>query len=247
MNYDNDSVYETEFDCPPYLGEPSSYFICCAPRVGSWLLCDVLYQIGAMGVPAEYFNSMTGMHRMAERLGLLGDDKADLDAYIDAVRRHRTTSNGIFAAKLQFWMMPPLIQNRMFSKHFPNAKFVYLSRHDVIAQGVSYEIARQTGQWTSADATKTLEFDEKSMCQALDFVLRERASWDAYFFDNDMETFRTDYETLIGDTNTVCRDICEFVGVETDAAFSLDMSHLRKQRYDFTDEWIEKVRALGRY
>ena len=122
-----------------------------------------------------------------------------------------------------------------------------MSRHDVIAQGVSYEIARQTGQWISVDEKIAPEYDEMRVCEALDFVLRERASWDAYFSDNDIEPFRTDYETLIGDTNTVCRCICEFVGVETDSGFSLDMSHLRKQRYAFTDEWIEKVRALGRY
>ena len=247
MNYDNSSVYEETFDRPAYLGEPSAYFICCAPRVGSWLLCDMLFQTGLMGVPAEYFNSVTGMRRVAERFGLLGDDKADLDTYIEAVKRHRTTSNGVFAAKIQYWMMPPLIQNRTFSKHFPNARFVYVSRHDVIAQGVSYEIARQTGQWISVDEKIAPEYDEMRVCEALDFVLRERASWDAYFPDNDIEPFRTDYETLIGDTNTVCRGICEFVGVETDSGFSLDMSHLRKQRYAFTDEWIEKVRALGRY
>ena len=247
MHLYNNSVYEAEFDCPFAPIEQSSYFISCAPRVGSWLLCDLLFQTGSMGVPAEYFNSVTGMRRMADRFGLLGDEKADLDNYIDAVKRHRTTSNGVFAAKIQYWMMPPLIKNQTFSKHFPNARFVYVSRHDVIAQGVSYEIARQTGQWTSVDAAKTLEFDEKTMCEALDFVLRERASWDAYFSDNNIKPFRTDYETLIGGTNTVCRGICEFVGVGTDSAFSLDMSNLRKQRYAFTDEWIAKVRALGRY
>jgi hypothetical protein len=60
MNFNTNSVYEQAFDCPAYVGEPSSYFICCAQRVGSWLLCDLLFQTGVMGIPAEYFNSVSG-------------------------------------------------------------------------------------------------------------------------------------------------------------------------------------------
>ena len=247
MHFDTSRIYEEVFDRPAYFGEASSYFICCAPRVGSWLLCDLLIQTGLMGVPAEYFNAVRGMRRMAERFGLLGDDKASLDAYIDVVRRHRTTANGVFAAKFQFWAMRPHIKNRTISKHFPNAKFVYLTRRDIIAQGVSYEIARQTNRWTSTDSGTIPQYDETRMHEAFDFVLKERDSWNAYFSANMIDPLRTDYETLIEETDAVCRGICEFVGVETDCTISLDQSHLKRQRYAFTKEWIEKVKAMGRY
>ncbi len=247
MHFDNNSVYEEAFDLPAYFGEPTFYFICCAPRVGSWLLCDLLFRTGAMGVPAEYFNSVKGMRRMAERFGLLGDDTASLDDYIDIVRRHRTTANGVFAAKFQFWAMRPHIKNRTISKHFPNAKFVYLTRRDLLAQGVSYEIARQTNRWTSVDAGTIPQYDETRMREALDFVVKERDSWDEYFAVNDISPLRTDYEALIEETDAVCRGICQFIGVEADCTFSLDQSHFKKQRYAITEEWIQKVKAMGRY
>ena len=241
MTFLND-FFEQQYDCPPNSGERVYYFICGAPRVGSNLLCDLLQGSGVMGAPAEYFNSTEGMKQMAERLGLLHNDKLDLSKYIETLKKLRTTPNGVFGAKVQYWMLPPLIKGKLISKHFPDAKFIFLSRLDAIAQGVSLELAWQTGQWTSLKSQGEATYDEERIRKAVRFVLNEKVSWEAFFALNEIQPLRLTYERLVQETENVCREICAHVGVETDYPFSIDKAHSKRQRNRVNEEWIRRIK-----
>lgn len=231
-----------ELDCPPYDGERVSYIICAPPRVGSYLLCDLLYGSGVMGVPAEYFHPDLCIKVMAERFGLLRGDRVDLPAYTETLKKLRTTPNGVFGVKIQYWMMGPLIKNRLISKHFPGAKFIYLTRRDLVAQGVSFEIARQTDQWTSLQAKKEPAYDRSRVIDALNFSVKEQVSWETFFALNEIEPYRITYEQLIEDTGTVGRKICAYVGVTTDNTFSIDQARLKRQGDAVNEEWIRRIK-----
>ena len=245
--FDNKSVYQEAFDQPAYEGERKYYLICCAPRVGSWLLCSLLSTSGVLGVPAEYFNTHVGMRQTAERFGLLYNEKVDLGQYIEALKGVRTTPNGVFGFKTQFFQAKPLIQGRLISKHFPDVKFIYLSRRDLIAQGVSYEIARQTEKWSSVDDGPAAVYDENRILNAINFITGERTSWENFFALNDIDPLRIDYKSLIEQPRAICLAISTCVGVETDYAFGLETSSMTQQRDGLNAEWIARIKTLGRF
>lgn len=240
-------IYDSQYDCPEYTGDRTYYLICAAPRVGSWLLCDLLEASGVMGVPAEYFNPESGLPNMGQRLDMISNGDVNLDAYMPKLIEHRTSPNGVFGAKIQFWQSRPLTANRLFSKHMPGLKFIYLSRRDFIRQGVSYEIARQTGQWTSRHDGKSLHYDEAKLQEALNFVMSERSRWEYFFGVNEIEPLRIDYEDLTSDTDAVCRAVCDLVGVETDFVFSLGEARIDQQRNLVNEEWRRRLAETGGY
>lgn len=247
--------FEAEYDELAYDGEHQKYYlICFGPRAGSWLLCDLLRSSGVLGVPAEYFDPRAGANFFAERFGLLVDGKIDIHAYTTVVKRHRTTSNGVFGAKVQYWQMPALIKDRVISKHFPGAKFIYLTRNNVVAQGVSLAVAQRTKQYANfrgsapdAQPRADLSFDRQHVMKAIDFVLVEHLRWTKFFALNDIEPLQITYESLIEDSHRTCQKIAGYLGINTDYFFSLEGTNLLKQSNELNEDWIKKIKAMAVY
>jgi LPS sulfotransferase NodH len=239
--------FDAKFDQPLFEGDHRYYLICCAPRVGSGLLCDLLIASGKMGVPTEYFNTQHGMLDMGQRLGLVENGKLVLEPYIEALKKYRTTPNGIFGFKIQYWMMPLLIKSRQITKHFPQAKFIYLTREDLIGQIVSYDLARRSGMWKSTDGGSVPAYEEESMENSRDFILRERSGWDFFFAVNEIEPLRISYEELAENPERICRSVCEFVGVEADIEFTKQSATRDRQGNKTNEGWARKIKMMGGY
>lgn len=69
-----------------------SYLVCATPRTGSNFLCEVLSSTGVAGHPEEYFWKRPFWY---DRWAV-----SDFASFIDAVRHHGTTRNGVFGSKL---------------------------------------------------------------------------------------------------------------------------------------------------
>jgi len=240
-----------ELDQPANEGERRCYLICGAPRVGSELLCDLLRQSGVMGVPAEYFNTVFGLKQLAERFGVARGGKFAIDDYVVAIKRHRTTPNGVFGAKLQYWHLKPLLPLRVISRHLPVARFVYLSRKDFLAQGVSWAIAQQTKQFGrfrgEPGAPVAPVYDETKVLQAIDFVQAEERMWRRFFALNGIDVLEFDYETLCARTDETCKAVCSHVGVTIESTFSTARSRLAVQRNDVNADWLHRIKQTARY
>jgi len=116
--------------------------VCSSPRSGSYLLCRQMINAG-LGIPHEYFRART-IAPLAARFGV---DPKDDAAYIDALEARRTTANGVFAAKLQWWQLTehPLARERLLERA---DLIIFLYRRDVIAQAVSWQVSLATGYWS---------------------------------------------------------------------------------------------------
>ena len=247
--------FDSAFDEPIYDGAHRRYYLlCCAPRSGSWLLCDLLRRSGALGVPAEYFQPGRDAKVLAQRFGLERQGTIDVHRYAAAVKRHRTTANGVFGAKVQYWHMPALMKERVVSRHFPAAKFVHLSRNDVVAQGVSLAIAEQTEQYVrfrddagEVQCPPQSSFDEARVMKAIDYVLRDELKWKKFFAMNGLQPLRLTYEALLEDPQRTCQQLARYVGVDTDHAFSLADTDLLRQSNELNEEWIKRIKALAAY
>ena len=238
------SAYGAGFDQPEYSGERKNYIICYAPRTGSWLLCDLLRASGVMGVPAEYFNMVQGARQMAQRLGLTTTEAIPFHEYVKALIQHRTTPNGVFGVKIEVKQLNPLIRARAIPEYFPDAKYIYLSRKDRIAQGVSFEIAHQTRQWHASSTSQDAVFDETKLMNSIGVVTGIADAWEEYFSANNIEPYRTDYESLTADPHPICMEICRLVGVETDHVFRIADADFKKQSNAVNEDWIRRMKEL---
>lgn len=155
-------------DYPAWDGPPKrTILLCSEQRSGSTLLGEALYFAGGLGCPLEYFH----IGFRPDFVTRWGSDSAD--AYLDAVRRHRTSPNGTFSAKL-FWRdvldllgerdaalrdalahlqpeaTPPELYRRAaatLAPLFDGATFLHLKRLDRVRGAVSGDLAEQTGLW----------------------------------------------------------------------------------------------------
>ena len=241
------SAYEPAFDQPAYSGEGTDYIICYVPRAGSWLLCDLLRASGRMGIPAEYFNQVVGMPQLAKRLGVTDNNTIPLDEYIHGLKKNRTTPNGMFGVKIEPRQPDPLLKLRAITTHFPNAKFIYVSRKDIVAQGVSYEMAFQTKQWQASPDRREAIFDETRVRKSIETIARLAAEWEVFFSLHDIEPYRLDFESLTADPHAICSEICRFVGVETDHKFSIEKSDFERQGNSVNDDWVRRIKDLAAY
>ena len=83
--------------------EPRSYVLCGTPRTGSTLLCGLLASTGVLGRPESYFREPDEV-AWATRFGLAteGGHVRDYRAFVDAVRRAGTSSNGVFGVRIMW-------------------------------------------------------------------------------------------------------------------------------------------------
>src|SRR5205809_518177 len=125
-----------------------AYWICCTPRTGSALLCQLLRATGVAGRPEEYFwRDNEPLYRARWHVTTYHD-------YLERALEEGTTPNGIFGAKVgagmylahffrqlrtlpQFEDATPSLFS-ILSALFPDLKCIWLTRRNKVRQAVSY-------------------------------------------------------------------------------------------------------------
>ncbi|SNQ48166.1 LPS sulfotransferase NodH (fragment) [Frankia canadensis] len=138
-----------------------SYFVCATPRTGSSLLLGLLDSTGICGHPQAYFRS-PDESLWADRWQLARTDESGFRYadYVRAARAAGSTPNGVFGAKLMWGTVGEVVDKMrtihrdladddlgLLNRVFGRTGFVYLKRHDVLAQAVSWLRAEQTATW----------------------------------------------------------------------------------------------------
>lgn len=150
--------------------KPKSYIICSTPRSGSTLLCKTLAQLGGLGQPEEYF------HRHTIEQLKLNNNPEKFISYCQSIFEDGLKNHGIFGMKMHWWQLLDFLtlarQSPCFEKQqdleilsnlFPNPKFIYLWRRNIIAQAVSATLAMQTGQWEIIKKNKAKKLPEEPL------------------------------------------------------------------------------------
>jgi len=148
------SVFDPNADQKKYKfwtqAEPPSkiYSILFTPRSGSSWLTSVLTKTKAIGSPGEWFNPEL-MPSSSRAKGA-----RNLDQFIEAISRHETYGN-IFGFEITFHQIRAVFgSEHEFMSRFQNATFFWLTRRDIVAQGVSLDKMVQTkvSHATNADS-----------------------------------------------------------------------------------------------
>jgi LPS sulfotransferase NodH len=175
------------------------------------------------GRPAEYFLPEVQIN-LAEIWGV-----TDSAGYLDGVLRTGSTRNGVFAVKLMFTYMDPVIQGlrdlrapgtwtdvEVLESFFPRLRFVWLYRDDVVAQGVSWAKAVITNEWIHGDRRK------RSEAARFNFPLIHRFVWLAtrlqmlvrhWFAFHRLQPFLIRYEDLAARPDAITRGLLHYLGI----------------------------------
>jgi LPS sulfotransferase NodH len=214
----------------------TSYFICGAPRSGSWLLCGLLANTGVAGRPHEWFDA--GFRATCWQEWRVRNFRS----FVARVRDAGTTPNGVFGAKLNWAYMEQLTRElhrlgdgsswgpdvigsllshlrafpgthagpSLISRHFPDPRYIWLRRQDIVAQAASFARAWQTGRWhrwSVPTSPKVPEYDRELIDALIEVISGHEAGWRGWFDANRIEPLETRYEDLVADPEGVTRTL----------------------------------------
>lgn len=204
------------------------------PRSGSTLLSDIL-RSNEVCLPHEYFQPYQYMPILADRWSAIGKDGIlDGRQYIQSLTRCRTFAGGWLGINLHESHIH--IYERLRT-YFPEVPFffIHLFRSDLIAQAISYQIARQTKKWSSSfrlEQAPEYDFDKitsmATQIQSQNFLIKE------YCHSRGVSCHPVVYEDLISSPARCLNELSLALGLPKSLVFRTD---LKRQSDSINDEW----------
>ncbi|MEM8612588.1 MAG: Stf0 family sulfotransferase [Cyanobacteria bacterium P01_H01_bin.105] len=238
----------------------TSIIICSTGRSGSNLLGLTLGSIGYAGKASEFFRP--DVLAKSE----VGSNASELYAYMTTVYDQGSTPNRVFGVKLHWDHMADVLKLvrtdplrktqsdiEILSELFPNPKFVFIRRRNLVKQAISMEIGKQTGVYlirkkrlrnSSAHKEQTLFFKPLNIYRYKQGVQRRNQKWRSFFEKYDLPFFEVVYEDLVKDFDEIMRQVIEFAGVdlpETDIEIT---KATKKQGNKINERWLIYYRAI---
>lgn len=165
LDLPSEDFADAQFDRDTGVEPRELLLILSTPRSGSTLACNILHQAGHC-TAHEYFQPFQVRPAMAARWGVAEGDDA---GHVAALARWRTSPGGVLGINLHVHHLPAFERARAFlPASIRTTRHLWISRRDKLGQAVSYEIARQTRQWSSAyDKAREPEYDYDRILRAL--------------------------------------------------------------------------------
>ena len=176
------------------------------PRSGSTFLCDLLYR-HSICLPHEYFQPSQYLPILANRWRCIDDGRIDKAAYVEHLLRRRTSRSGCFGLNLHG---DHLSVYTKFEHLFPelDTTYIHLIRKDLLAQSVSYEIATQTQQWTSAWPERTVaNYSFRNIKCKMETLQQQNALIHAFVTSRELQCVTVFYEDLVADPARVLSSV----------------------------------------
>lgn len=211
------------------------FFLLSTPRSGSTAICDLLYRSNFC-LTHEYFQPYEYLPLLAERWGCIFDGELNRKEYVRQLIKHRTSNSGWLGINLHASHLRLFAE---FEQYLPNVpKVVFrIRRKNTIAQAISLDIARQTGQWSSefkSHSDPIYCFD--GIKEELDHLSHSDALIDAYISLNKDDVTEIYYEDFAANS----RDVLKTILPESYHEAMVIESTLRKQASAINKEWYAK-------
>jgi len=209
------------------------YILCLTPRSGSTWLATLLGKSGQLGHPREYFNPdwpLPDCHA------------TDFAGYVRDVKVGSATPNGIFGVKADFGQMAPFMRHNLFADPHGEYRYIYLTREDVVLQGISLYKATMTGIWSSRrEGVSPPSFEPGQIWKHVSKIITMMSSWERAFAAYGIVPLRITYEQLEEDPRAAVARVAEVLGVTLDAsALTLEVP-LKRQRTAEDLKWASML------
>jgi trehalose 2-sulfotransferase len=243
----------------------ASYFICCVPRTGSWLLSEALQFTGVAGKPREYF-APEAYHHFLRQWKLPPD--AEYSAFLSRLMVEATSANGIWGAKAHWYQFNDLVQKlravttlkdlpirSLLPAVLPNPRYIYLTRRDRVRHVVSYARAAETKLWwevvnengqSRRMLTRTPQFHLTRLDRMLETIVEHNRSWRTYFRECGITPLVVYYEDVAQDCSVEVRRVLEFLDVPHAPGLTIKNPRLRKQSDELSEMWVSRYRQIIR-
>ena len=204
------------------------------------------------GSPSEYFCPIERSERAA------GWGANDFAAYLEAVRRHGSTTNGVFGMKLMWNDFGPFLAELradsdrwaatdvdVLDQTFPGLRYVWLRRQDKVRQGISWWRAAVTQQWSlmAGEERRPAELDVAGMANLVRYATDCDEGWRAWFDDHDVHPLEITYEELVEDRLATVNRVLEHLDLRPLGPGGLPPAIYRRQADELTERCHEDVRA----
>jgi LPS sulfotransferase NodH len=170
-----------------------------SPRTGSNLLCNLLHQTGIAGCKSY--------EHCGFPLGSIGTiTKEEFPTKLAEYEASQTTENGVFSCKLSWEGLINLANQIGIAPVYGWLStidhHIYLYRHDVIAQAVSFYIAGKRSYFSTLKLDRgeiilpTPEYSYDEIAYRRMLIERHRAEMETYFEDYCINPLRISYEAF---------------------------------------------------
>lgn len=165
-------------------------------RTGSTQLCSVLESMKVFGSPDEIFNTRGVVQNIKKRTGAC--------SFVDYINKLTGTDSPCFSFKTSWKDFEPVTP--VYRKLFPQIKFFFLDRFDVVSQAFSLYKAIETGRWHSNASTRNEvaglsadQIDAYRIQELMKSLIQEKYMWEKFFFTERLVVHHFYYEIIKND------------------------------------------------
>ncbi|MFO7803951.1 MAG: Stf0 family sulfotransferase, partial [Desulfovermiculus sp.] len=172
-----------------------------------------------------------------------GGGAQNVRKYLQTCFQYRTTQDGVFTCKAHWNQFQPFLKKGVLQEYFAGARFVLIRRRDLLSQAISYEIATQTGQWSSNwSKGREPEYSRQAITKKMQSIISQNANWRLFFARNAINWQEVVYEDMLANPeDTIQRAVDHLVPeLEITAQAELSTSGLKKQGNDLNTQWKER-------
>jgi tetratricopeptide (TPR) repeat protein/LPS sulfotransferase NodH/GT2 family glycosyltransferase len=197
-----------------------------------------LWMTGFAGYPHEYLHNEKHMRILCQRWDVHGRDE-----YLQTLINKRTSKNGVFGLKSHFYQFKKNLNTSLIRKYFRNARYIYITRKNHIAQAVSFAKALQTRKWAFEEksvAKPVYRFNEVQEC--LKQIAQEETMWESYFRENHISPLRINYEEFVEHYEKTIKDVLSHIGVKNDLTNVILSPETKKMSDEINAEWCKRFK-----
>lgn len=218
-------------------------------RSGSSMVAEHLRATGrfrGMGEPLNPGTVLSAMRR---------DGIETFFDYLQSRVDRNVTSQSMFGMKASLQQVLMLIRAGIIPGYFQDVRWVFVQRHNVAAQAVSFEIASQTKRWESfsTETGAQPEYRFESIRKKMQAISLQNAAINAFFSVMDTRPCRIYYEDFTVNTVEATARLASGLGVDgarvdvtclrrRKQADATNVAYLRRFRLEYA-AWLQGIRG----
>jgi LPS sulfotransferase NodH len=226
---------------------PRPVVICSLGRTGSTLVSAMLQNIGACTGGEEFLEYLGLMQEKflpAVGLSSLAEVEADLPSYLQRIQKHWGRPGKPFCIKIHWDQLERWQPHGLdLGKQFPDARYIWCTRSNFVAQSVSLFRAMQTGAWTAQHSESTVPEQQGfwRFMYTLSRQVQKHQSWQEYFSARGITPYRAQYEALDADYRQEALKLLDWLEVRVGPLQKRRLKpQLQKQRDTLNRDWEDR-------
>jgi LPS sulfotransferase NodH len=206
--------------------------IAATPRCGSTLLSSAMYATGVLGRPDEYFNIVT----TKELYPGSGDAVPEqlVHTMVDGC-----TPNGVLSIKFMPCQFQRFCSSALLDV-FPDKKWIFVRRKNLLDQAISYEIALQTDAWYGkSQNVREPVYSEEALALRIEEIIADEKKWLQFFGANRIHSLRLWYNYIAQSPEGAARLVANHIAVPWPNRLQRTLTALKRRAsgeyYKYTD------------